>query len=444
MADYLWLYKNVMGVLYMHNGYSMNLAWPTEQYRSKEEYQTWLALCEKYNINCVRIILAPWGLNPVETSTDLSLLCDVIRLAQYYSIEVILVVDTYVNYVRHSYRDFADSEFGWYTNRFSSIHTLDSFLSKTGKTQYISDISGVLREVTRYSNVNIVELCNEMDQIESRRDTIIQWINNSIEILSHEYEKRFEYRVSISDYRKYSYFAKRLNCKCDIHSYRFPYNTALENYTYLKNRFPQAWLSEFACFSDYAYAESIESRIYFYAMMLCAAFENCRDFPAPWWWEKIMPDPAYMSVYKFLDNIQDEFVSRKTEYFLINEIEQIHRVDSKITNKIRYRLSVLIKNPKYIIQEIPAITKFLRKRICSKYNHPYAILGYESAHGDQYFILETYVPIKICYKNEDGRLGSLVCKDMTRGQQVITVKINEDVILCEGTYWLIIQNDEQN
>lgn len=422
----------------------MNLAWPTEQKRSKEEYQTWLKLCGKYNINCIRIFLVPWGLNPVEISTDLTLLCDVIQLAQYYSIEVTLVLDTYVNYVKHSYRDFADSEFGWHTNRFSSIHTLDSFLLKRGKTQYVNEILGVLHSIVEFNNVNRIELCNEIDQIESKRNIVIRWINNNITVLSHEFGNRFNYRVSISDYRKYSYFAKRLKCKCDIHSYRFPYNTALENYTYLKNRFPMAWLSEFACFSDYAYAESIESHIYFHAMMLCATFENCKDFPAPWWWEKIVPDPTYMSIYECLDGIKEDFISSKTEDFSIREIERIHKVDAKIKNKIRYRLSVLIKNPKYIFQEIPAITKYLRKRIWSKYNHPYAILGYESVRGVRYFILETYVPIEICYMSKDGRQGSLVCTDMTRSQQAIAIEIDETKILHEGTYWLVIRNDEQS
>lgn len=427
----------------MHNGYSMNLAWPIEQKKSKEEYQAWLKLCKKYNIKRVRVFLVPWGINPIENSSDIALLCDVIQLAQEYSVEVILVIDTYVNYVRYSYRDFLDSEFGWKTNRFSSIYTLDSFLAMSGKTQYLVDISGLLQKIKKYSNVNKIELCNEIDQIESKRKYVIQWINNSISVLSNEFGSRFDYRVSISDYRKYSCFAKRLKCNCDIHSYRFPYNTAMENYQYLTNMFPMAWISEFACFSDFAYADSMESHIYFNAMVLCAFFENCKDYPAPWWWEKIVPDPAYMSIYKWLDVIKDEFISSKTDDISIKEIEQTHATDVKTKNKIRYRLSVLIKNPGYIKQEIPAITKFLRKRIWSKYNRTYAILGYKSVKGHQYFILETYVPIEICYKNGDGQHGQLTCKDITRSQQSISIEINKTRTLCEGTYLIIKQNDEQ-
>ena len=46
--------------------------------------------------------------------------------------------------------------------------------------------------------------------------------------------------------------------------------------------------------------------------------------------------------------------------------------------------------------------------------------------------------------SKDGRQGSLVCTDMTRSQQAIAIEIDETKILHEGTYWLVIRNDEQS
>lgn len=425
----------------MHNRYSINLAWPSGQKSFKEEYRTWIELCKEYNINIIRVFLVPWGLNPVDSPEDLPLLCEVIQLAQKHSIEVVLVLDTYVNYVKYSYRDFLNSEYGWFNNPCSDAQSLESFLEGNGRTQYIEKISSVLRTVAQYNNVNSIELCNEIDQIEASRNQIVGWINNSYGILLQQYGNRFQYRISISDYRAYSYFAKRIKCRCDIHSYRFPYNTALENYEYLTNTFSTAWISEFACFSDYAYADSIESLTYFCSMLLCAAFEKCADYPASWWWEKILQDTSYMNVYKYLDDIKGEFVRSKIEGFSVKEIKQIRMLrDSKMQDKIRYRLSVLKRNPKLLKQELPAITKFIRKKLWPKYNHKFATTGFKSLDGILYIILETYVPIEVLYETGESLSRFLICQDMIRKMEKIAINVNESKTLKEGIYLLIIRN----
>jgi len=425
----------------MHNRYSINLAWPSGQKSFEEEYRNWIKMCKEYNINYIRVFLVPWGLNPIDSPKDLQLLCEVLQMAQRHSIEVVLVLDTYVNYVKYSYRDFLNSEYGWLNNPFSKDQSLDAFLEENGRTQYIERISSVLRTVTQYNNVNSIELCNEIDQIDASRDQIVGWINNSYGILLQEYGNRFGYRISISDYRAYSYYTKHIKCRCDIHSYRFPYNTALENYEYLTNTCSTAWISEFACFSDYAYADSVESLTYFYSMLICATFENCTVYPAPWWWEKILLDTSYMNVYKYLDDFKGEFVKSKIEGFSIKEIKQINLSrDSKMQDKIRYRLSVLKRNPKFLKQELPAITKYLRKKIWPQYNHKYAAIGFKSSNGILYIILETYVPIEVLYETGDGLFRILICQDMIRNMEKIPISVNESRILKEGTYLLIIRN----
>ena len=191
-----------------------------------------------------------------------------------------------------------------------------------------------MQEIEKYDNVIKIELCNEIDQIESKRKHIICWINNSLMELSKKYGDRFEYKVSISDYRVYDYFSKRIKCKCDIHSYRFPYNTALENYEYINWRFPFAWISEFACFSDFAYADAIESQTYFSAMILRASFEKSKEFPAPWWWEKILPDSLYMNIYAYLSLFKAELIKKEIKGFSFKEVDK-RKQDIKIKNKIR-------------------------------------------------------------------------------------------------------------
>ncbi len=181
----------------MQKKYSINLAWPSEMTNCEKEYQTWIKICQKYNIGCIRIFLVPWGMNPIESSDDLQLLCEVIQKAQKMCIEVVLVLDTYVNYVMHSYRDFLNCDYGWFTNRFSQHQSLEAFMIEKGKTQYIDKISEILQEIEKYDNVIKIELCNEIDQIESKRKHIICWINNSLMELSKKYGDRFEYKVSI-------------------------------------------------------------------------------------------------------------------------------------------------------------------------------------------------------------------------------------------------------
>mgnify|MGYP002068938564 CR=1 FL=1 len=424
----------------MRNEYSINLAWPSEKTNCKKEYQTWIEMCHKYNIGCIRVFLVPWGMNPIESSDDLQILCEVIRNAQEMCIEVVLVLDTYVNYVAYSYRDFLNSDYGWFSNRFSQYQTLETFLIEKGKTEYIKKIFEILCEIEKYENVIKIELCNEIDQIESKRMFVVSWINNSLKELYKKYCNRFEYHVSISDYRDYDYFSKRIKCKCDIHTYRFPYNTALENFGYINKKFPSAWISEFSCFSDFAYAETIESQTYFSAMIICASFEKCTKHPASWWWEKILLDPVYMNIYTYLDALKVELIKKEITGFSFKEVDK-RKQDAKTKSKIKYRMSVLKTNPHFIKQELPAITKYLRKKLRKKYNHNYAIAGYETQSGEQYIILETYVSIEVKYNMKNDFSGLIICTDVIRNQRMFTIKMTETKTLSEGTYLLKIQNE---
>lgn len=424
----------------METCFSINIAWPPEKKYSANYYWECFKTCKKYNIGCIRVFTVPWGLYPIERADDLKSLCEILSIANKLGLDIVLVLDTYVNYVKNSYRDFINSDYGWHTNHFSHCLSLEDFLISNGKTRYVEKISDVLHEIEKYGNVTKIELCNEIDQIDSKPKLIVRWINNSISELSKQYSDRFEFRVSISDYRAYDYFSKQVDCKCDIHTYRFPYNTALENYTYLKQAFPEAWISEFACFSDFAYAETIESRIYFSAMVLSASFEKCTEFPAPWWWEKILPDPLYMNIYVYLTTLDTELIKKEIDLFEFTEIGKHNKQDAKIKNKIKYRLSVLKTNPQYIKQELPAITKFLRKKLWSKFNHSFAVAGYETRSGDKYIVLETYVPIEVKPCADNDSLGSSRCIDVIRNQKTILINMNETITLNEGTYLFIIHN----
>lgn len=422
----------------MDREFSMNLSWPTEFSDREKEYQRWIEICREFGIGCVRIFLVPWGINPLGSCDDMDFLCKIIQKARELSIEVVLVIDTYVNYVMHPYRDFVDCEYGWLSNSFSKNKSLRTFLTENGKTEYLDKVSEVLLAIEPYENVNRIELCNEIDQIESNRRNVVFWINNNIRELQERFGNRFEYRVSISNHREYSFFEKHINCRCDIHTYRFPYNTALENYEYLSLNYPNAWISEFAFYSDFAYSETIESKVYFAAMILCAHFEKCAEFPAPWWWEKILSDSVYMGIYDHIITIDVQLKRKKNSVLAFKELEK-KKQDTKLKNKIQYRLSVLRKNPLFILQEVPSIRKYLHKKLHPQFNRSYATAGYESNFGDLYVILETYVPVEVTGNPGRENDAMIKCIDLIRNQKMISIKLDDAEYLQEGTYLFVIQ-----
>ena len=421
----------------MDREFSMNLSWPTEFSDREKEYQRWIEICRESGIGCVRIFLVPWGINPLGSCDDIDFLCKIIQKARELSIEVVLVIDTYVNYVMHPYRDFVDCEYGWLSNSFSKNKSLRTFLTENGKTGYLDKVSEVLLALEPYENVNRIELCNEIDQIESKRRNVVSWINNNIRELQERFGNRFEYRVSISNHREYRFFEKHINCRCDIHTYRFPYNTALENYEYLSLNYPNAWISEFAFYSDFAYSETIESKVYFAAMILCAHFEKCAEFPAPWWGEKILSDSEYMGIYAYIITIDVQSKRKKNSVLAFKELEK-KKQDVKLKNKIQYRLSVLRKNPLFILQEVPAIRKYLHKKLHPQFNHSYAVAGYESNSGDLYVILETYVQVEVTGNPERENDAMIKCIDLIRNQKMISIKLDDAEYLQEGTYLFVI------
>ncbi len=421
----------------MDKEFAINLSWPTEPSDREKEYQRWIEICRKSGIGCVRIFLVPWGINPLGSCDDKDFLCIIIQKAWEFSIEVVLVIDTYVNYVMHPYRDFVDCEYGWLSNSLSKNKSLRTFLTEKGETEYLDKVSEVLLAMEPYKNVYRIELCNEIDQIESNRRNVVFWINNNIRELQERFGNRFEYRVSISNHREYRFFEKHINCRCDIHTYRFPYNTALENYEYLSLNYPNAWISEFAFYSDFAYSETIESKVYFAAMVLRAHFEKCAEFPAPWWWEKILSDSVYIGIYNHIITIDVQLIRKKNSVLAFKELKKKKR-DAKLKNKIQYRLSVLRKNPLLILQEVPAIRKYLQKKLHPKYNHSYAVAGYESNSGDLYVILETYVPVEVTGNIGRENDAMIKCIDLIRDQRKISIKLDDAEYLQEGAYLFVI------
>jgi len=169
-------------------------------------------------------------------------------------------------------------------------------------------------------------------------------------------------------------------------------------------------------------------------MILRACFERCMPAPAAWWWETILNDSEYMNVYSYMEKLICTFEKIEVEEFWISDIELAHDEDLKLRNKIQYRLSALKKNPLYFKQELPAITKFLKKKMWKKYNHNHVLIGFESEECKKYYILETYAPVKLEFNSSDNRCDLLVCTDITRNQTPIPISMNEAQILREGTY----------
>lgn len=421
--------------------FAINLAWNSEQKNFVEQYCKWLDVCKIHKIRCVRLFLVPWGIYPYDSSEHLEHLCSIVSYAEKKEIDIILVIDTYVNYCIHTYRDFENDEYGWNSNIFFKGQSIIDFLNESGQSDYLKKVVEILFNIKQYKNVLNIELCNEIDQIEANRNSIVNWINNSIDELTSLFDCRYRFLVSIADYRNYYSFSKNISCQCDIHTYRFPYNTAIENYNFYKKKFPSAWISEFACFSDYAYSETIESKIYFAAMIIGASLTSNSILPASWWWENIMGNPEYMKIFTYASTLDLPLIKKKDIQIRVNEVEHYRKDDKKLREKISYRLAVLRKNPFFLVQEVPAITKFVKKILLPKYRNQYAYNVY-SCDSIQYFILlETYVGLQLdLTEMAKFAIANILCIDVIRDQKRIDYTSKDKIILSEGVYWIRVKN----
>lgn len=418
---------------------TFNLAWPSNLKSIIDQYKNWLDICAAYNIKKVRIILAPWGIYPLGNETHIDILKQIANYALNRNIEIVLAIDTYVNYCSNTYRDFENGEFGWKCNRFNHGQSIKCFLRNAGKSQYLAEMIFLLKQLISLNNIISVELCNEIDQIEASPDTICFWINNTLRHFTMEFEERYVYRVSISNNRYYSYYSNHIACVCDIHSYRYPFNTAIENIEYYYSKFKNAWLSEFSCFSDYAHENTLDSVTYFSATFYESILRNISIAPAPWWWDELLGSPLYTNI---LSNISLQSFEPTTRATINVEIKPIGESKSKsnktiIANKIKYRISALVKRPSSIMQELPSINKFLIKNIHRKYNKLTAI-SLHRGKNKTYILVETYVPIQLEFERGLISLSpKCICYDIIRNRKKA---FSCDIIKlkCPGAYLITI------
>lgn len=423
----------------MKKNYTINLSWPTRKECCVEQYFQWLELCLNKNITIVRIFLVPWGIYPYGYTKDMDYLLSIISKANELGIKVVLVLDTYVNYCSRTFRDFENCEYCWDTNMFSNNQSIGNFLEKRGVTEYLDRIIEILNSIIEFENIIYIELCNEIDLINAKKKSIIAWINNSIKELTDIFGNRFLYGVSISDYRRYKVFSDNLLCRCDIHSYRFPYNTALENYEYYSRNFPKTWLSEFSCFSDFAHSDTIESKTYFVGMIASALFNNATIMPATWWWAEILNSPQYVDLFSSMDSINTLGFDKLDEKIAVEVCGQVKLYDRQTKEKIRYRLGVLKKNLGFIVDEMPAITKFIKKSIFRKYNNQFAYQIFVDDRKGVHILVETYTHIRISLANLiKNEKYNIVCANLIDNTETIYNDLRVLLEIATGVYWINI------
>ena len=416
-----------------------NLAWPSNLNSIIDQYKKWIDICTAHGIKMVRIILAPWGIYPFDNEAHTDILKQIADYAHNRNIEIVLAIDTYVNYCSSTYRDFENGEYGWKCNHFNCGETIESFLRNIAKSQYVVEMISLLKQLVPLHSIVSVELCNEIDQIEASPNTICCWINNTLRYFSDEFGERFIYRVSISNNRYYSYYSNRIKCRCDLHSYRYPYNTAIENIEYYCSKYKNVWLSEFSCFSDFAHENTIECVTYFSATMYESILRNLSILPAPWWWDESFRSSLFINI---LSSVVNQSFEPTTPVSIDIRIKPIGRTKSAtdkriILNKIKYRVSVLVKKPSSFIQEFPAIKKFLKKITHRKYNNPTAISSY-MGKTKAYILVETYVPIQLEFEKKlitSNR--KCICYDIIRHKNKL---LSCDIIrlINAGTYLIIV------
>ncbi|NUM33612.1 MAG: hypothetical protein HUU50_03670 [Candidatus Brocadiae bacterium] len=364
-------------------------------------YEEWFLLCKKYHITSVRIFLVEWGIGLFTEKAKMESLYRILEIAEKYKIEVLLVLETYVHFCKNTFCDFKNNEYSW--KNYSLIYkcSIDAFFSKKKIIQdYLTKVITFLKSIEMYKMLYGIELCNEIDQIEANKKKVKLWLKICIDAIRQNFSERYVLSYSISDTHYYSMF-KDIECVCDFHTYGFPYHTMLENIKYFDSLENAARVTEYARFSEESYTDLMSSKIYFAAGLWENYFRGKFYSPFSWWWEDILSSKQYYEILDFFCKIKDSFHTlREKKYSKMNIeimsiISESKPIEKKLLlKKIKYRLGVIIKNPTFILREIGAIRKFLKKIFKKKYSSPFSFRAYSNISRDLY-LFEAYVNVEI-------------------------------------------------
>jgi len=347
----------------------INLGWYKEEASNQEifnQYKNWLNICRENNIKLVRIFLARWSINALFDDSKLNLLFKIIKEADSFGVEVILILNHFTDFIDQHHRELAEAKYVWdsYPLKKESIKSFFTNLDKN----FVAKIKKVLNKIKEYKNVTKIELFNEIDQVNINNKILIKWISELERELSL-YQKRYKFYVSVASHDNLKLFKNNLSIPVDIHIYNFPSEYAFKNIEYFKGKLDNSYyLGEYAKFSDNSHLEVCESKSYFCSGLWGSYLQGLKNSPLHWWWQELLINNEYLKIISlFRKYVPKNFNLVSNNNFKISDLKVIELGgnNSIRKDKILFRLKTLILHPTYLRAECGAIVKFIKKILSS-------------------------------------------------------------------------------
>lgn len=426
----------------------INIAWNLENTDIVKYYYYWIDYCYENNIKLIRIILTSLGCNALNQKEDIKKLIEIIDYGNKNEIEVVLVVNNFVDFNNKTYCDSNNALYSWKSNIYCEKYGKNINFFKKLDNEYITSVIYLLDKIKKFKNIKKIELFNEIDQVQCNKKILKCWIISLKKALIDKYKSRYEFFCSIADYNNYNRFNTDSNLKIDIHLYSFPYESAFLNIEYLHLLDPQnkMLLGEFAKNSDSPYLSQLESKIYFCSGIWASFFYNYDNIPLHWWWEETRKNEEYKKIINIFESYSIMYDYPKNKIQKISngvnyEIED-NNIENKINeyNKIKYRLINLIKHPFYLKSELQGIKKYIKKKTKKEEN----CNVYKINKNDGDFYIEARKKVGLNMKKLYSYQSKYYIINLLTGN-IRGGNPKENVIeLDKGCYLIMVKKEEKN
>ncbi len=357
----------------------VNLAWSHNRQSNEEifqQYQSWITKCSSQNIGVVRIFVTRWSLNALFDDTRRDLLNQIISFASERKIEVVLVINHFTDFIRHHERDLASDEYIWRTFPLKTT-SLTNFFDKPSE-EYVEIVRRLLADLRTCSNIQRIELFNEIDLVDVSRKILVSWCNQLINTL--DLQDRFDFFISVAHQNNYHFFKNHCSVPVDIHFYNYPFENAFQSLEDYKKISDNLLFGEYAKFSDEPRLERCDARSFFCSGLWGGFFLKLKTSPMHWWWEELLQNESCANIMNTFHNIK----LAETVPFVSFEIKNIQRTkQTNISNankgKLQTRLTTLIRNPRLVKREYAAIAKFVKKHIYKLFDEQLFVRAYRGS-----------------------------------------------------------------
>lgn len=412
----------------------INLGWTSDIYSYLEienQYKEWITTCSEHNIRIIRVFLCRWSINALYDRQMFTVLNSIVNYASEKGIEVILVLNSFTDFINKYQRDLSDNKYVWNSFLFQT-RSIKSFF-KNINDDYFNSLEDVLENLQALNNVKQIELFNELDLVEAPRKLTASWCNMVFNSLK-KYNNRFKFYISIAHETNYDYFSKVLTIPIDIHFYNYPYDNAYLNLEYYVNHYnfvPR--FGEYAKFSDKPHLEQIDALKFFCSGLWGGFLLKLEASPLHWWWNDLLVRHDYLKVIDLFYKHKSKNTMEFTD-FSVSILEFKKRVgfSKPHLKKILTRLIGLLKQPKLLKQEYPAIKKFLAKYIYKLKQEKLFIRAYGNqriifyceTNNNTVFKFDLKINLKNTLKNPSARSINLL-NGKIESLQVEQVAINK-------------------